>query len=115
MLKHHLLLHVDVAVPAARKLEVTFNERACPFQDVEHFCLVHRSSSMIASAAARGSSACVMGRPITKRSAPASRAPRGVCTRACSLRSPPDGRTPGVTIRNGAGHTARTADASVGA
>src|SRR5690242_4145092 len=84
MLEDHLLLHICVAMPAARKLEMSMHERAAALQDVEHFGLIHRSVSPIESAAARGSCARTIGRPITTRSAPASIASRGVRTRACS-------------------------------
>src|ERR1043166_956590 len=114
MLKDHLLLHVCVAVTAARQLEVSFHERTGALEHVQHFRLVHRNVSAIASVAVRGSSARVIGRPITIRSAPASMASLGVRTRACSSRSAPAGLTPGVTTRNGFGHTARTASMSGG-
>ena len=84
MLEHHLLLHVGVAVTAARQLEVSFHERTGALEDVEHLGLVHGRVSRIARAAARGSCARVIGLPMTTRSAPASIASRGVRTRACS-------------------------------
>ena len=53
-----------------------------------------RSDAAMAAAAAPGSGARVMGRPITSRSAPASSASSGVATRAWSCASLPVGRTP---------------------
>src|SRR5579862_546927 len=55
-----------------------------------------RSEAAMAAAAAPGSGARVIGRPITRRSAPASMASSGVATRAWSWASVPAGRTPGV-------------------
>jgi hypothetical protein len=53
------------------------------------------SSATIARAAATGSSARVIGRPTTSRSAPSATAPAGVATRAWSSTDAPAGRTPG--------------------
>src|SRR5215468_655209 len=73
-----------------------------------------RSGAAIAAAAAPGSGALVMGRPMTRRSAPARSASSGVAVRAWSCAAAPAGRTPGV-IRVTSGPTsARTAATSLG-
>src|SRR5690606_19854009 len=65
----------------------------------------------IASAAAPGSSAPVIGRPTTRMLAPALMASRGVITRFWSPTALPAGRMPGTT-RNPSGHAARIAATS---
>ena len=68
-------------------------------------------------AAAPGSAAAVIGRPMTSRSAPAARAASGVATRdwsAAALPSPAAGRTPGVIRVMSAGTAARIAATSCG-
>ena len=73
-----------------------------------------RSDAAIAAAAAPGSGARVMGRPITSRSAPASSASSGVATRAWSFASLPAGRTPGVISVTSSPTSDRTAETSRG-
>ncbi len=53
----------------------------------------------MAAAAAPGSGALVMGRPMTSKSAPARSASSGVAVRAWSCAAAPGGRIPGVISR----------------
>src|SRR5947209_8759355 len=82
MLEHALTLEIDVGVPAARQTKVPRLEHAVAFEYLSDLGGVHDCSSlMIASAAARGSGARVIGRPITMRSAPAAIASAGLAAR----------------------------------
>src|SRR5262249_39970255 len=65
------------------------------------------------AAAAPGSGAAVMGRPMTSRSAPEARASSGVATLAWSCAAAPCGRTPGVMSVTSGPTSARTAAASL--
>src|SRR6266851_303458 len=62
----------------------------------------------MSSAAARGSPAAVIGRPTTRKSAPAATAAAGVATRDWSPASPPSGRMPGHTSTMSGPTSART-------
>ena len=72
------------------------------------------SSAQMASKAATGSSAPVIGRPMTSLDAPASIAAAGVAMRYWSPTSAPAGRTPGVTMRASGPRSARISAASCG-
>src|SRR5262245_24476050 len=71
-------------------------------------------SRRIASAAAAGSAAPVIGRPTTTQSAPARMAAVGVAIRAWSPASEPTGRTPGVTSSASGPSVARSGRSSRG-
>ena len=79
-----LLLQVDVAVTPARELEMPTLHDVVRLEHLEHLVGRHAISSRIRLAAARGSGAVVIGRPTTRKSAPASIACFALSVRAWS-------------------------------